>query len=91
MTALELSESMHRIADAIADLPNGNLAKFPPAMLSGDAAVGAAGMLCYLRDLFTVAGKDQFTREEILVLLEIASRDDEIFPCATGALIWDME
>ncbi len=91
MTLEEMAISLRAVADAIEQIPDAKLANFPKSMLRGEAGVGAAGMLCYIRDLFTVAGKDVFAREEILVILEAISRDQEIFPGAIGVLMWDAE
>ena len=59
--------------------------------LDGEIAIGAASILCYLRDLFTAAGKDTFTREEILVILECIISDEQIFAGSIGQKVWDWE
>lgn len=61
------------------------------APLTGDVAIGAAGMLVYLRDLITISGKASFTREELLVIFETISRDPEIFAEGQGILLWEAE
>lgn len=92
MTTQQMAAAMHRVADAFGKVPSGNIWKKPPeTQLDGAIAVGAAGLLCYLRDLFTLGNKDQYSREEILVILEICSRDGDIFPCGVGHLMWQIE
>ena len=91
MNALETASAMRRIADAVERAGAASIAKFPDAMLEGEAAVGAAGFLCYLRDCITVSGHDTWTREALLVLLETMSRDAEVFPSGIGQLMWNME
>ena len=62
------------------------LAPLPP-----DHAVGAAFMLCYLRDLLSPpGGRDEYTREAILKILKTISRDPEIFPDSIGTAYWLM-
>jgi hypothetical protein len=56
-------------------------------MLDGDFAVGAALFWSYQRSLITGAGKEIFTRDELLVILETLSRDAEIFPPGVVELI----
>lgn len=59
--------------------------------LDPEHALGAAIMLCYLRDLIMLpGGRDHWTREELLVLLEIVSTDPEIFPDAIGIQMWNL-
>lgn len=95
MTYTEMASAMRRVADALdkvvklhrGDMDTGK----PQAMIEGEAAVGAAGLLCYLRDLFTQSKHETFDRATILVLLETISRDEEIFPCGIGTLMWGME
>lgn len=92
MTLAQLAEDYTRIARKLSELNVGNShLPFPRGMMDAECAPGAAAMLCYLRDLFTVTPKEQFSREEILVLLHETCHDPEIFPCAIGASMWDME
>lgn len=61
------------------------------APLPPEHALGAAYMLCYLRDLFAPpGGRDEYTRETILKILETISRDPEIFPDSIGAAYWQV-
>lgn len=53
--------------------------------------IGAACMLCYLRDLFTATPRETFTRESILVILEAVSRDPELFSENEGVKAWSLE
>lgn len=95
MTFTESAEAMRRCADGIdkvirsqgKDTQTGN----PTPMLDGDAAIGAALMLIYLRDLFTAANRDQWDRPSILVALEAISRDQEVFPTGVGRVMWQCE
>lgn len=59
--------------------------------LPQEARYGMANMIAYLRDVFTVTPRDNFTRDEILVLLKITADDSEIFPNGEGAEIWGTE
>lgn len=52
---------------------------------------GCAGMLCYLRDLFTITDREQYDRAEILIILESISRDSDWFPTGIGVKLWGME
>lgn len=95
MTFTETAAAFRRLADGIdkviraqgADTDTG-VAK---AMLREDAAVGAAVMLTYIRDLATQANRDSWDRPSLLVMLECISRDAELFPCGTGVAIWNAE
>ncbi len=91
MTTQQMAAAMHRLADAIGKVSAGNIWKVPDGQLSEDIAIGAAGLLCYLRDLFTLSNKDLYSRAEILVILETMSRDGEIFPNGVGELMWQAE
>lgn len=94
MTLTEVAAAMRRLADAI----DAEIAKSGDAsdgkdkpMLDGDAAVGAAVMITYLRDLVAEGDRDVYDRPSLLVILESISRDGEIFPCGVGRMIWDAE
>jgi len=94
MTKQEYVTSLRRIADAIEDsrlpIPATRQGRDMPQM--GEAeAVGAAGILCYLRGLFTATDRETFSRDEILVILREISEDDEIFPHGVGRLMWEVE
>jgi hypothetical protein len=91
MTTHETAKAMRRVAEVMERLPSASLKDFPQDALQGECAVGAAGLLCYLRDLFTLSDKTSYSQGEILVLLETISRDAEIFPCGTGKLMWAAE
>lgn len=91
MTAIETAAALRRVADAVQQAGSPSLAKFPTAMLQGEAAVGAAGYLCYLRDLITASPIQFWSQVELLVLLETMSRDREVFPLGIGVVMWDME
>ena len=91
MTPQEAASAMRRVATALEKAGAGSMAKFPKSYLDGDAAVGAAGFLCYLRDCFTGSPKETWSRGEILVLLETMTRDIEMFPCGIAATMWAMD
>ncbi len=84
MTGPELASVLRRLADALDTLGNEPLYTGKKPFLEGDNAVGAALLWSYLRDLFTGDGgpeeKSVFTREEVLVVLDLVSRDHDIFP-----------
>lgn len=48
-------------------------------------------MLSFLCSLITVSPKPVHTREELLVVFEIFSRDPDLFPTGTGVAMWDRE
>jgi len=91
MNIKQTAAAMHRVADALEQAGTGRLIDFPNTMLTGEAAVGAAAMLCYLRDCITSSPHDTWSRENLLVLLEITSRDGEIFPSGIGVQVWNYE
>lgn len=47
--------------------------------LTADEQFQALNVLAYLSDLFTAAGKETFTRTEILVVLNAVRTDAELF------------
>ena len=92
MTGIEIAASMRRCADVFENIGGTKqLNNANPAMLEEEQALGAAVFLCYLRDLFTVSDKEKFSRDEILVILEICRRDTNVFPAGIGQLVWNME
>ncbi len=91
MTTQQMASAMRRVADAMEKVPGGNIWKKPETQLDGSLAVGAAGILCYLRDLFTLSDREHYSRADILVILETCSRDGEIFPCGAGQLMWQAQ
>lgn len=76
MKGTELAASLRKLADAVE--PYDEMPKVK-AELPEDLQLGAAAMVDYLRSLFTGAGKDIYTRDEILVLLNLIQNDPEIF------------
>jgi hypothetical protein len=92
MTTAELADTYERLASGLRKIARtvGDGEVFPQKpIIHGDFAVGAAFLWSYLRDLFTAAGKDQFTRDELLVLLDTISRDGEIFVPGAMAMMAD--
>jgi hypothetical protein len=90
MTANEIASTMRNLASAVEKV-EGLSELWHSDALQPEAAIGAAGFLCYLRDCLTVSGKDVWTREELLVLLETMSRDPEVFPGGIAILMWQEE
>jgi len=91
MTKQELSAAMRRIADAVDRLESAGDIASRRVMLSEDQAVGAAQMLCLIRDLITVSSNEVFPKGDLLVLLEVLSRDQDIFPLGLGVQFWNMD
>lgn len=97
MTISQTVSTMRRAADALARFVqnhgDGPMNSKPEAELfhNEDAAVGAAALLCYLRDLITAGTAETYDRGTLLVLLETISRDAELFPAGVGVLIWEAE
>ena len=90
MTTKDLADTMQRCADALRKLEETHMTGEKP-VFQGDYAVGAAIFWSYLRGLLTEAGKDVFTRDELLVLLEAMSRDNEMFPAGLFEFIGNLE
>jgi hypothetical protein len=44
---------------------------------------GAVAALQYLRDLITMGNRESYTREQILVLIDLIGHDEEMFPAGT--------
>lgn len=97
MTFRQTASAMRRLADAIdsavavvgsADLEPGMDTK---PTFNADAAVGAAAMLCYLRDLVSGGGRETYDQASLLVILHTISEDAEIFPLGVGELMWNAE
>jgi len=80
MTTHQLADTLERCSAALRQLPDAPLNGNPVPMLDGEYAVGAALFWSYLRDLFTGTPIEQFSRDKILVMLEMLSRDPEMFP-----------
>lgn len=95
MTWGEAANSMRRLADGIEKVIRqmGKDAEtgLPKPMFADDTAVGAAVMLCYIRDLFTLGHREVYDRPSLLVILEAISRDKELFPCGLAQVMWQME
>ena len=92
MTLKQLAEDYTRIGAKLAEMESGDCSlPFPKSMFDPENAVGAAALLCFIRDLFTATEYEQFSRDKILVLLETVSRDPELFPCGIGKTMWDVE
>ena len=93
MTVTELADTYERLASGLRRIKqekgDGNVTPGQQPPIQGDFAVGAAVLWSYLRDLFTNAGKDQFTRDEILVLLDTVNRDSELFTPGAMAMMAD--
>jgi hypothetical protein len=77
MKGSEAAESLRKLAAVLERFDRIPIPKRD--VFDEDCQVGAAAMLAFIRDLFTIAGKDVFTREDILVLLNEIQHDREIF------------
>ena len=90
MNPREAAQYMRAAADVMDQLDGriDTVAK-KPAVPPAEAAA-AAVMLCYIRDLVTAANNPLGTAE-VLVMLEMISRDSDIFPCGVGVAMWDSQ
>lgn len=92
MTLSQLAEDYTRIGAKLSVLESGNSSlPFPRGLMDAECAAGGAAVLCLIRDLFTATPDETFSREQILVILETLSRDNDIFPCGIGTTMWDCE
>lgn len=94
MTFTETANAMRRLADGmdrvVRQRGDAEIGHAKPTF-EGDMAVGAAVMLTYIRDLVTTSERPGWSQGVVLVLLEMISRDGELFPCGVGKLMWDAE
>lgn len=94
MTLLETAEILYSIAARLKDFAAKDPYATWPHQIKGlgpESAIGAAALICYVRDLITSSPKEDYSRGELLVVLETISNDDEIFPLGTGRLLWQVE
>ena len=84
ITGKQAADMLRRVADVLERV--GTLPRLQSDPLDPEQQIGAAVLLTFLRDLFTTAGKEQFRREEILVLLNTLQNDPEIFSVDLVAL-----
>lgn len=89
MTTKDAAATMRRLADAIEKLPDGKLPI--KGGIDEDCAVGAGAMLCFIRDLITTSTRESYSQAELLVLLEVISRDPDVFPAGLGVIMWDAD
>ena len=73
-----IADRMRKVADILEKYDNIPVIRDNEPM-EEEMQPGAALMLMFLRDLFTIAGKETFTRDEILVLLNSVQNDRELF------------
>lgn len=78
-TSDELAERLFQMAKLLSNMGNIPLPDKPDCNFSEDAQLGGLITLKYLQDLLTVANKDIFTREELLVLINVMCNDKEFF------------
>ena len=93
MTFTEAAAAMRRVADAIDHVVKSagrDGTAGPNPEFDGEMAVGAAAMLCFIRDLVTAADCEM-GRPEFLVMLETISRDHQLFPNGMGHVMWNCE
>lgn len=85
MTLHAFAETLDRISAKLKTLPDGpnpfSLGN-EPAIADEDMIIGAAFLWMYLRDLLTTGPKEHYSRGELLVVLDIISRDTELWPAA---------
>ncbi len=79
MTGSECARAMRQVADAIEHHPAMPMLRPKDGPMDADCQLGAAAMLCFLRDALTVSPKDHWGRGELLVLLNSLQTDSEIF------------
>ena len=94
MTMREQASAMRRVADVmdkVIALHGDQENKRDKPMFDEDMAMGAALLLRYIRDLVTNANREEWDRPSLLVILQIISEDDEIFPCGVARLVWQEE
>ncbi len=85
MTGKEAAQALRRLAVAVEKYDHVPMPKRD--VLDEDCQIGAAAMITFLRDMFTIAGKDNFTREDLLVLLNEIQGDRDIFTVDLVALM----
>ena len=78
MKGAEMAAAMRRVAQVVEKFDQIPLPK-RDAFLDPDLQIGAAAIVMYLRDLFTVSSKEAFTRDEIMVILNMVQNDRDIF------------
>jgi hypothetical protein len=96
MTLTETAAALRRLADSFDKVAKNNPGAANPfghktPTLDEEQATGAALLLCYIRDLLTNSPRENFPREDLLVLLETISRDGELFPNGAGQLVWQLD
>ena len=78
MNNKELAESLRKVASVFERVPEYcSIRKGEP--IDSELQVGAAAMLIYIRDCFTISNKDIYTRDEILVILNLIQNDQYFF------------
>ena len=78
MKGPEMAAAMRRVAAVVEKYDEMPVLK-RDALLGEELQIGAAAMVIYLRDLFTATTKEKFTRDEILVILNLVQNDRDIF------------
>ncbi len=92
MTTKQLGETYARLGASLIDLGSRVPGKVSnPPIVGEQQALGAASLLCLIRDLFTGTPKESFSRGELLVLLETLSHDEQLFPHGIGTAMWAVE
>ena len=80
MTTGELADQFESMASALRRMPTVTYSVERAPALDGEAAIGAAVLWAYARDLLTMTNRETFNRSELLVMLDVISRDPDIFP-----------
>ena len=77
MKGWEAAHHLRRLADVVEQFEH--IPKLKQEAWPEEVQVGAAAMLIFLRDSFTISSKTSFTREDILVMLNLLQSDKDIF------------
>lgn len=92
MTFTEAAASMRKLADdidaAVKRVGQDATTGYPQPVFDEPASVGAAWMLCYLRDIATRWPPDEFSQGSFLVLLEQLSHNSDVFPFGLAEIMW---
>ena len=89
MTGREAAAALRKLASVIE--PFAHVPFIKRNHMDEECQMGAASMLMLIRDLFTITGKEMFTRGEILVLLNDLQNDRDVFTIDLVAIMGEEE
>jgi hypothetical protein len=89
MKISELASAYEKLSAVLKKVKDGPFNKFHPPAMDEEMQVGAAFLWSYLRSLLTGSPKEAWTRDELLVLLDVIQSDHEFFLPDNLALIAD--